>query len=380
MPLKEDARGIARYFGQMQIPAIRYRRDTTEFTKTLRARVDAYFKEKNLSRKGNWRLYLKTSIMLALYFVPWALVTWGVAGTGVWFWVLEVVMGLGLAGIGLNVMHDANHDAFSQTQWVNVWMGRVLDLVGGNAAIWKIQHNVLHHTFTNVDGLDEDIDMHPFMRFSPLKPRYWWHRFQHIYSWGFYSLMTLFWMIAKDWLQVRRYHKKGLIRPAGTSVGKLSTSLAFTKTAYFTYVILLPMLFSGAAWYQVLAGWVVMQLVAGFILAVIFQPAHVMEDHDYQPAEKGAQLDVDVLTHQLRTTSNFGTGSKVFTWLCGGLNHQIEHHLFPQISHIHLRNIAPIVKKTAEEFGIPYRSSTTYWQAIGKHTRMLRSLGQPLAA
>jgi len=380
MPLKEDARGIARYFGQMQIPAIRYRRDTTEFTKTLRARVDAYFKEKNLSRKGNWRLYLKTSIMLTLYFVPWGLVTWGAAGTGVWFWVLEVVMGLGLAGIGLNVMHDANHDAFSQTQWVNVWMGRVLDLVGGNAAIWKIQHNVLHHTFTNVDGLDEDIDMHPFMRFSPLKPRYWWHRFQHIYSWGFYSLMTLFWMIAKDWLQVRRYHKKGLIRPAGTSVGKLSTSLAFTKTAYFTYVILLPMLFSGAAWYQVLAGWVVMQLVAGFILAVIFQPAHVMEDHDYQPAEKGAQLDVDVLTHQLRTTSNFGTGSKVFTWLCGGLNHQIEHHLFPQISHIHLRNIAPIVKKTAEEFGIPYRSSTTYWQAIGKHTRMLRSLGQPLAA
>ena len=364
----------------MQIPAIRYRRDTTEFTTTLRARVDAYFQEKNLSRKGNWRLYLKTSIMLTLYFVPWALVTWGAAGTGVWFWVLEVVMGLGLAGIGLNVMHDANHDAFSKTQWVNVWMGRVLDLVGGNAAIWKIQHNVLHHTFTNVDGLDEDIDMHPFMRFSPLKPRYWWHRFQHIYSWGFYSLMTLFWMIAKDWLQVRRYHKKGLIRPAGTSVGKLSTSLAFTKTAYFTYVILLPMLFSGAAWYQVLAGWVLMQLVAGFILAVIFQPAHVMEDHDYQPAEKGVQLDVDVLTHQLRTTSNFGTGSKVFTWLCGGLNHQIEHHLFPQISHIHLRNIAPIVKKTAEEFGIPYRSSTTYWQAIGKHTRMLRSLGQPLAA
>ena len=134
---------------------------------------------------------------------------------------------------------------------------------------------------------------------------------------------------------------------------ELSSSLAFTKTAYFTYVLVLPMVLSGVHWFQILVGWVLMQLIAGFLLAVIFQPAHVMEDHDYKPAEKGAVLDVDPLTHQLRTTSNFGTGSRVFTWLCGGLNHQIEHHLFPQVSHIHLRNIAPIVKQTAEELALP---------------------------
>ena len=206
----------------MQIPAIRYSRDTTDFTKTLRARVDAYFKENNLSRKGDWRLHLKTAAALGLYFVPWALITWGLAGQGWMFWVAELVMGLGLAGIGLNVMHDANHDAYSDKKWVNLWVGRVLDLVGGNAMMWKIQHNVLHHTFTNVDGLDEDIDMHPIMRFSPLKPRHWWHRFQHIYSWVFYAMMTIFWMIAKDWMQLRRYHKKDLIKPTGTTVGKLS--------------------------------------------------------------------------------------------------------------------------------------------------------------
>ena len=364
----------------MQIPAIRYSRDTTDFTKTLRARVDAYFKENNLSRKGDWRLHLKTAAALGLYFVPWALITWGLAGQGWMFWMAELVMGLGLAGIGLNVMHDANHDAYSDKKWVNLWVGRVLDLVGGNAMMWKIQHNVLHHTFTNVDGLDEDIDMHPIMRFSPLKPRHWWHRFQHIYSWVFYAMMTIFWMIAKDWLQLRRYHKKDLIKPTGTTVGKLSLEMGITKTAYFTYVLVLPILFSGAHWLQVVAGWCVMQMVAGFLLAVIFQPAHVLEDHDYTPAVKGAKLDVDPLTHQLRTTSNFGTGSKVFTFLCGGLNHQIEHHLFPQISHVHLPNIAPIVKKTAEEFGIPYRASTTYMQALGLHTKMLRELGRPVPA
>jgi len=360
----------------MQIPVVRYSRDTSDFTKTLRARVDAYFKERNLSRKGDWRLHLKAGVMMTLYFVPWALITWGALGSGWLFWVMEVVMGLGLAGIGMNVMHDANHDAYSDKKWVNLWVGRILDLVGGNAVIWKIQHNVLHHTFTNVDGLDEDIDMHPIMRFSPLKPRYWWHRFQHVYSWAFYSLMTVFWMTAKDWLQLRRYHKKDLIRPSGNTVATLSTSLAFTKTAYFTYMLVLPMWLSGLHWFQVLAGWVVMQLVAGFLLAVIFQPAHVMEHHDYTPAVKGAKLDVDPLTHQLRTTSNFGTKSRVLTWLCGGLNHQIEHHLFPHVSHVHLRDLAPIVKRTAEEFGIPYRASTTYWQALGLHTQMLRNLGR----
>ena len=303
----------------MNIPVIRYSRDKSDFTKTLRARVDTYFKERNISRKGNWRLHLKTTVMIALYFVPWALITWGLAGSGWMFWVAEFAMGLGLAGIGMNVMHDANHDAYSDKKWVNLWVGRILDLVGGNAAIWKIQHNVLHHTFTNLDGLDEDINMHPIMRFSPLKPRYWWHRFQHIYSWFLYSLMTIFWMIAKDWLQVRRYPRKGLIRPSGTSLAQLSTSLAVTKTLYFSYILVLPMVLGGVHWLQILGGWVVMQLVAGFILAIIFQPAHVMEDHDYMPAEKGTVLEVDPLTHQLRTTSNFGTGSAILTWLCGCL-------------------------------------------------------------
>ena len=163
-------------------------------------------------------------------------------------------------------------------------------------------------------------------------------------------------------------------------MAKLAGSLAFTKVGYFSYALVLPMLFSGAHWAQVLFGWCLMQLIAGFLLAIVFQPAHVMEEHDYQMAEKGAQLDVDPLTHQLRTTSNFGTNSRLFTWCVGGLNHQIEHHLFPNISHVHLRNIAPIVKKTAEEFGIPYRSNTTYWQAILLHTNMLRALGRPMAA
>ena len=360
----------------MQIPAIRYSRDTTDFTKTLRARVDAYFKENNLSRKGDWRLHLKTAAALGLYFVPWALITWGLAGQGWMFWVAELVMGLGLAGIGLNVMHDANHDAYSNKKWVNLWVGRVLDLVGGNAMMWKIQHNVLHHTFTNIDGLDEDIDPGPVLRFSPLKPLKPWHRFQHYYAWFFYGLMTLLWVTIKDFIALNKYEKYGLLKRMGKSKSQLMTKIILAKVVYYPIVVGLPLMFSGLGAGQVIAGWLLMHFVGGLTLGIIFQPAHVMEDHDYVPAEKGGVMEDDPMSHQLKTTCNFGTKSRLLNWYSGGLTHQIEHHLFPHVCHVHYPKISKIVRQTAEEFGLPYRADTSFWGALKLHTAQLRQLGR----
>ena len=136
----------------------------------LKARVDAYFEESGRSRKGDWRLHIKSIGMIALFFVPWALFSFGSIGGGMWFWIAEIAMGFGLAGIGLNVMHDANHGSYSQSKKVNSVVGRVLDLVGGSAPLWRIQHNVLHHSFTNISGLDEDIDTPGILRFTPDRP------------------------------------------------------------------------------------------------------------------------------------------------------------------------------------------------------------------
>ena len=199
----------------MQIPIVRFNRTQSDFSKALRARVDAYFKETGKSRQGDWRMYLKTAVMLAAFFVPWGLITFGATGTGWGFWVAEIVMGFGLAGIGLNVMHDANHGAFSSNKRVNSVIGKVLDLVGGSSAMWKIQHNILHHSFTNIDGLDEDIDTPSILRFSPERPLKKVHKLQFIYAWFFYGIMTIFWMTAKDWMALARYRKKGLIKSSG---------------------------------------------------------------------------------------------------------------------------------------------------------------------
>ena len=321
-------------------------------------------------------MYAKTVVMLGLFFTPWALIAFGGVGGGWQFWVAEIVMGFGLAGIGLNVMHDANHGSFSKHKWVNQTVSYVLDLVGGSSALWRIQHNVLHHSFTNIEGLDEDIDTPGILRFTPNRPLKKIHKLQFIYAWGFYSIMTLFWMTAKDWLALARYRKKGLVKSSGSSVGQLTRDLIISKVLYFGYIMVLPALFSGLPFWKIILGWMVMHAVTGLILASIFQPAHVLEDLQFAQGEKGASMEDDNLSHQLKSTANFGTRSRLFTWMCGGLNHQIEHHLFPQVCHIHFSDLAPIVRKTAEEFGLPYRSSTTFAGALALHTKMLWKLGR----
>ena len=360
----------------MELPIVRFNRKPSDFSKTLKERVDAYFKENGLSRQGDWRMYAKTVLMLGLFFSPWAFIAFGGTGGGWQFWVAEIVMGFGLAGIGLNVMHDANHGSFSKHKWVNQTVSYVLDLVGGSSALWRIQHNVLHHSFTNIEGLDEDIDTPGILRFTPNRPLKKIHKLQFIYAWGFYSIMTLFWMTAKDWLALARYRKKGLVKSSGSSVGQLTRDLIISKLLYFGYIMVLPALFSGLPFWKIIVGWMVMHAVTGLILASIFQPAHVLEDLQFAQGEKGASMEDDNLSHQLKSTANFGTRSRLFTWMCGGLNHQIEHHLFPQVCHIHFSDLAPIVRKTAEEFGLPYRSSTTFAGALALHTKMLWKLGR----
>ena len=360
----------------MELPIVRFNRKPSDFSKTLKERVDAYFKENGLSRQGDWRMYAKTVLMLGLFFTPWAFIAFGGTGGGWQFWVAEIVMGFGLAGIGLNVMHDANHGSFSKHKWVNQTVSYVLDLVGGSSALWRIQHNVLHHSFTNIEGLDEDIDTPGILRFTPNRPLKKIHKLQFIYAWGFYSIMTLFWMTAKDWLALARYRKKGLVKSSGSSVGQLTRDLIISKLLYFGYIMVLPALFSGLPFWKIIVGWMVMHAVTGLILASIFQPAHVLEDLQFAQGEKGASMEDDTLSHQLKSTANFGTRSRLFTWMCGGLNHQIEHHLFPQVCHIHFSDLAPIVRKTAEEFGLPYRSSTTFAGALALHTKMLWKLGR----
>ncbi len=346
----------------------------TEFVNTLRQRVSAYFKEQNISRYGNIRMVIKSIVMLSLFFVPYILMMTGVVNTPWSIYCMWLIMGAGMAGIGMAIMHDANHGAYSKNKTVNKIMGICSDLVGASSTNWKIQHNVLHHTYTNVDGMDEDIDPSGVMRFSPHKKWRWIYRFQHIYAWFFYGIMTLFWVTTKDFTSLIKYRKMGLNLTYG-SMTKLMLELIVWKKFYFGYILLLPLIFLPVPWWQVILGFISLHFVCGIILSCIFQLAHVMPEMDYPQVDDKGSLENNWAIHQVLTTANYSPSSKIFSWFIGGLNYQIEHHLFPNICHIHYKNISKIVRKTAQEYNLPYRTQPTFVSALWNHIKMLKQLG-----
>ncbi len=347
-----------------------------DFITVLRKRVKAHFESQKKSVYANANMVIKTIFMFALYLVPYFLMITGIV-THTWVLILMwALMGLGMSGIGLSVMHDANHGAYSKNKRVNKYMGYVMNFIGASAFNWKIQHNVLHHSFTNIEGMDEDIDPGKLMRLSPHAKRYKAHRLQHIYGWFLYGMMTFLWLTTKDFRQLHRYKKMGLIKGQKRTYGGVLIETILSKIGYYAYALAIPLIFIQAPWWQILLGFFIMHFITGLALGLIFQPAHVMPTSDYPIPDDNGNIENNWAVHQLFTTTNFSPKSRIFSWFIGGLNYQVEHHLFPNICHVHYKKISRIVRETAAEFGLPYYSQPNFAIAVIKHGKMLRELGR----
>ncbi len=347
-----------------------------EFTGTLRARVKKYFDDNGINRFGNPNMWIKTLFMFLLLFTPYFLMMTGVADK-VWsIAICWVLMGLGTAGIGLSIMHDANHRSYSSNQVVNRLLSYTMNLLGGFYLNWQYQHNILHHNFTNIDGHDEDIDAGDLLRFSPNQPHLKIHRFQHIYAWFIYGLMTLSWTITMDFKQMARYKENKKKYTQGRSVTSVAIELVISKIIYYLYILVLPIIFLPIPWYLVLVFYFMMHFICGLTLAVIFQTAHVMPTTEFPQPDPEGHINRNWAIHQLMTTTDYAPKSRVLSWLIGGLNYQVVHHLFPAVCHVHYRKLAPIIRDTAAEYNIPYHVQPTFFAAVAEHYRMLKNLGR----
>ncbi len=347
------------------------------FYDTLKKNIDDFFTQNNIPVHGNTKIMWKSVAMLSLFFVPNILIITGVGAISPFlFFFLWFLQGLGMVGIGCSVHHDSNHGAYSGNKTVNKIVGDIVNVVGGYDVTWRIQHNILHHTYTNIEGLDEDIDSGGLMRFSPHSPKAPLHRFQHVYGWFLYCLLTIQWVTYKDYRLLVIYNKKGLLRKEKITLGKAILELSIYKVIYFTYVLVLPIMFSGMSWQAVVLGFFILHFTAGFGLSAIFQLAHVMESSEFPTPSDDRKMDNSWAVHQLLNTCNFSRKSRIMNWFIGGLNYQIEHHLFPHISHVHYSRIAVIVKATAESYGIPYVEYPNFLVALREHGRMLKKMGQ----
>ncbi len=345
------------------------------FFPTLKKRVDQYFTQHNKSRYANRKMVIKTVVLLAVYLVPFIalLVFQPSFPVSMLLWI---VMGVGIAGIGMSIMHDANHGAYSASSSLNKWLGRTLHLAGAGVTNWKLQHNLLHHTFTNVVPLDEDIRDRGVIKLSPHSKAAAIHKFQWLYAFFFYGLLTLYWVLVKDFIQYYGFIKSGVNRQSNRKNAEMFTTLVVLKTVYLICLLLVPAVVFHIPFGQVLAGFLIMHFTSGLLLTVIFQLAHTVEGTDHPLADEKGIIRKNWAVHQLETTVNFSPRNKWLSWYIGGLNFQIEHHLFPKICHVHYPDIAPIVRQTAREFGIAYLENPTFVCALKSHLRALRRFGK----
>ena len=346
----------------------------TDFYKTVTQRVDEYFEKNGITPNGDHRMVIKSVVMFALYFIPYFIILSGVLSLG-WMWAATVFMGLGLAGIGMSVMHDANHGAYAGKRWVNRLMGYSLDLVGGNSFNWKLQHNVQHHTFTNIYGHDLDIRDRMNLRFTPAAKKNFMHRFQVVYAFILYALQTFFWVMVKDFIQLFEFARNDADKLTKKERVLRMLGLIVAKALYVTYLLVIPALVLHLTAWQLLIGFMTMHAVAGLVLTTVFQLAHIVESTSFPELDKKGNINEEWAIHQLRTTANFAPKNKLITFYVGGLNYQVEHHLFQRICHVHYPAIAPIVEQTCKEYNLPYLSNDSFFGALRSHIQLLRQLG-----
>ena len=349
------------------------------FYADLKSRADAYLATSGLPAGGGVRMHRKTALILAWLAGSYGLLLAFGAVSPVLAAALTLSAALATAGVGFAVMHDANHGAWSPSPRVNRAMALTADLIGGSSYVWRQKHNVRHHTYSNIDGLDADIDAGAFLRLAPTQRRLPFHRFQHAYAWFLYGFLALKWWVVDDVVDLVRGTIGGVRFPR-PGRGQLALAIA-GKVLFFGWALVIPVIRFGSAWpilYFVAGSWVV-----GFVLSVVFQLAHVVpqaEFHDARGADR--RMASGFAEHQVRTTVDFAPGHRLLTWYLGGLNYQVEHHLFPSFCHLHYPALSRIVEVTCRDHGIPYRCEPRLGGAIAGHHHLLRRLGEavPVAA
>lgn len=352
--------------------------DKTGFLPTLHKRVKEYFDNiPNKNTKGNWKMYVKTVIMLSIYWLPFFFLLSNSTTSYLVFYVLWAIMGVGAAGIAMGIVHDAAHGSYSKNKrineiacWLSCSLGNLIDL-------WKFQHNFLHHFHTNIPNLDHDIQGSSILRLSTAAPLLKAHRTQHIHAWFqycFYTLGRFFGEIGSI-----SYYGKISNEKDSPAKYKINTRIQYRKmliikSAYLICFIGLPIILTSFNWLIILSGFLLMHFISGFILADVFQLAHVVVGAE-QPEPKDGKISTNFEEHEMKTTWNF-KAHPIISWYLGGLDNQGVHHLLAHICHIHYPKLAPILKKTAEEFNIPYLCHDSIMQANRSHFMKLKILGR----
>ena len=344
------------------------------FYAEVREEVDNYFKKSGINKNADGMMIFKSVFFLGALVGLYLLMLFGGFSISILL-IIAILLGMVQAFIGFNVSHDAIHGAYSSSRKLNKLMSASFYLIGANPYVWTITHNQVHHTFTNIPGHDEDLEVAPgLVRLSPQEEMKPIMKYQHLYAFFLYGLASLSWVLRKDFV---KFFQPKIGQTDNTKHPKREYfNLFFFKAIYYVLFIVVPLLVLEITWWQFLIGFLVMHLSEGLVLGLVFQLAHVVEGTQFPEPDTDGRLDESWAIHQMQTTANFSRNSWLATFLCGGLNYQIEHHLFPNICHVHYPAISGIVKEIAEKYNVPYHENKTFVGALRSHYKTLKRFGR----
>jgi len=342
-----------------------------EFFVALKRRVDEYFQTTKKSPRDCWQMYVKTFLILSWFFGSYAFLVFGPVS---WWTVIpaSASLGLSMAAIGFSIQHDGSHRAYSRFSIVNKLAAVSLDMLGGSSYYWARKHNVIHHTYANITGHDDDIELGLLGRLSPHQRRIGIHRLQHFYLWILYGFISIKWQFYDDFRDLLRGRigVHSVVRPSGKELAIFVAGKVFFLIMGVTVPLMLH------SWWHVLAVYMGVSFFQGVTLSIVFQMAHCVEEAAFpMPEPTSGRMSSSFAIHQIETTVDFAHRNRLLSWFVGGLNYQIEHHLFPQICHIHYRDLSPLVKETCQEFGVRYNVHKTFRSGVASHYRWLRRMG-----
>lgn len=338
----------------------------SDFEQTVLTRVQDYFKNNNVKQTGNsWvfakACFLLTGILSSYFFILYGKLSWPTALLVTFLFVQFQIL------LAFNVMHDGGHQSFSTNKTLNNIASWGMDFLGSSSFLWKQKHNVLHHTYTNVDGKDDDIDISGMIRLSPEQNHRPWHRFQAFYAPFLYSFLSLYLLFYSDF---QRMFSRKIGNTSLTHIKPKDIAFfAVFKIFYICYTLVIPMFFYPPQF--VILYFLLGHFILGLTLSIVFQLAHTVNETTFpKPDEKG-NMPYSWLEHQLHTTCDFAPKNPFVTFYCGGLNYQIEHHLFHKISHVHYPAISKIISQTCKEFNKPYHVNSSFLKALTSHFKFL---------
>lgn len=287
----------------------------------------------------------------------------------IYFILSFILYGLVSLLFAFNFSHDFSHNTiFKSRKLNNLCFIFIYTIVGAHAEAWKQRHINSHHYAPNVEDYDSDLKITKLIRVIPNSVYFWYHKYQHIYAPFAYTTYSLFWVFIKDFVIL--FSKDEYIEKKDL---KYHLSFWAQKIFYLTFILALPLLFSGQVWYIVLTGFLLMHLIQSLFLLFTFFMTHHVEETEYPTTDENGYIKTSWLMNQVKSSNDMHPFSETANYILGGFNNHIAHHLFPHFHHIHYPKLNRILYDILLKNDIK-PNQTTYWGGLVSHLKLLKRM------